>query len=171
MQQIFIASKSKIKLKAIKKAYNNNKNIKYINIHIESEVSTQPLNEQTLKGAKNRLNSLIQYVNENKLNNNLNDIYYSIENGIYEEDNNYYDIGCIIMTTKEAINKNDIPKSIYTDKVEVPKEYVNIALKENKTIGQIYNLYNCNLNPTDWHKSVCGKTRVQLLTEAIQKII
>ena len=167
MQKIFIASKSNVKLRAIKKAYNNN-NIEYINIHIESKVSEQPLDNQTLEGAKNRLSGLVEYVKEHKLSNDLNNIYYSIENGIYKENNEYYDIGCILMLTQETIN---IPKTIYTEKVKVPKEYVEMALKENKTIGQIYNKFNSKLNPTDWHKSVCGKSRVELLTEAIKKIL
>lgn len=56
-------------------------NAEIIGIAVESNVSEQPISEETLTGAKNRVNNLIKYATENNI---KADYFMAIESGLCE---------------------------------------------------------------------------------------
>ncbi len=64
-----------------------------------SDVGEQPLNEETIEGARNRVNNSIQYAKENHLE---FDYYMGIESGIMEIGDSYFIVNVAIIKDKEG---------------------------------------------------------------------
>ncbi len=80
MVNIVIATKNQCKIEGAKKAFENYFNdFTITGIPVESNVSEQPVNEETYMGAKNRIENLKKYC---KGNNIKADLYISIESGL-----------------------------------------------------------------------------------------
>lgn len=81
---IILASENKSKLIAVKKFYPQNT---VVGVWANPEVSSRPVNEETILGAYNRVNNI----------NLINDLVIGIEGGYFNYKNNYYlaDICCI----------------------------------------------------------------------------
>lgn len=109
--KIALGSKSDKKYNALKSALEI-MNIDYeIDCYkVDSNVSDNPINEETLKGVYNRNNNLLKISNDY-------DMYVSIEAGFTKEDNNYYvDTYCVIKyNNKDYIGKS--PRLRISDKV------------------------------------------------------
>jgi non-canonical (house-cleaning) NTP pyrophosphatase len=148
---IYLASTSKVKINAIIEAMNfmeMNYEIKAYDIN--SNINNQPYNEETLTGAINRYNGIIDINRNTDYNKN---IYISTENGIFGNDKDgYYDMAYIIINNK-----------VYeTEKVEISKDIFEKVKESNfkKTAGSFIN----PLNHNDWFPN---KSRVQILKESI----
>ncbi len=64
--KILVGSKNPVKLNAVKEAFSLYfENIEIVSISVPSNVSDQPINEETYEGAKNRATEL-QKINSNK---------------------------------------------------------------------------------------------------------
>ncbi len=143
---------------------------------ISSGVPAQPYQEETVKGVLNRIKQCTKYIRS--LKKQENQIFVSIENGIYKEPQNlkekeefYIDIPVIAYTefyTREikVIEVDYVYKG--RTSVRIPKEYekyVKEALKDNSsTFGSIIQK---KLGTKDWHKSISGRSRKNILLEAM----
>ena len=77
MLKVLIGSTNSGKIEGAKKAFSHYFNeIEIIGISVDSEVNEQPLNEEILDGAKNRVRNLKTYAKENNID---ADFYIAIE--------------------------------------------------------------------------------------------
>ncbi len=162
--KIAVTSENKLKINAVEKAYLSiGIKPQIIGYTANSEVGEQPVNEQTLLGARNRIKSIKPKVE------NIDRII-SIENGIFEENNKWLDKAVVILYNV----KNDKEYIEYSDTVVFPNEYVKKARKIgfNKiTVGKIMAEEGYVLNPKDPHKSISGISRQTYLENALIKIV
>jgi len=145
-----VASQSKIKLSAIKKAFSllyNNDNVIISGFKSESQVSNQPFDEETLTGARNRYDQILA---SRKSSSFECDYLISIENGIFGDPiTGYYDMAYVI------INGIVFKSSKYPISIDVVNRV--IELDKKTTAGQIIN----PINADNWFP------RIQILSECI----
>ena len=82
---------------AFEKYFNN---IDIEGIPVNSNVGNQPINEEILQGAKNRVRNLKEYAKENKIE---ADFYISSEAGITNLLGEWIDINCVVIENKEGL--------------------------------------------------------------------
>lgn len=134
---------------------------------VSSGIPEQPLGkEQTEKGARNRLNSILEELKKsdefNLGNANERVLIFSFENGVIEEDGIYYDAPCVcildVKTKSEAC--------AWGEKIAVPNEFMEIVKKEEQKIT-IGNLFNKEMGwPSgSWHKFLNAKERWHLMAD------
>lgn len=68
-------------------------------VKVESEVGDQPVNDQILKGAKNRIKNLKQYAKENDVE---ADLYLSIESGITNQLGQWINLSMAVIENKNG---------------------------------------------------------------------
>jgi hypothetical protein len=164
MDIIYIASKNKDKVNAVKTIFPDST----INdISIASDVKEQPIDNETLKGCRNRINNLEKYVIHNKLKYN---ILISIENGIDTKKNQDF---CVIMI-KDNQNFNEYNIGSFTDlpSYQDNKTYfVQESLKNNCNItcgSIIEKMFNYEQN--SWHTHY-GKSRYELIRDQLSELV
>ena len=82
--KILIGTKNPGKIEGAKKAFETYfKDVEVYGIQVDSEVNAQPVNEEIVKGAKNRVKNLKKYAKENKIE---ADFFVASEGGI----NNFF---------------------------------------------------------------------------------
>ncbi len=126
--KVLIATKNPGKIEGAKKAFEHFfDNVEIIGVPVNSDVPDQPVNEDILLGAKNRVANLITYANSNNIS---ADYYISIESGI----NNYFSNW--VITNVAVIENNNNYQSIGTSpSFPVPEKYVkNIIDKDLGTV-------------------------------------
>ena len=143
--------------------------IKITPIDVPSQVSSKPINEETLIGAQNRNKNLYKYCQEN---NTDFDLLISIEGG-YEQVNNMY----FIVTYASIIdNKNND----FLKKPGISLENINLEinisdLKLNHKIKNyllfILNTYHKELNQTSFQQENMQKYKEKLIFEMEYKYI
>ena len=162
--KIVIASTSEKKVNAVKKAFTNFKDIEIVTIKAPSGVNEQPMNEETLKGAHNRLHYARKDVPDA-------DIYISIENGIFTEGNKYIDKAVVtIMTAKGEL------VTAMSDGVEFPSEFVYLTKQKpgglkDWTVGKVMAEHGYVQDHADPHYDLSGKSRVEYLDQALDRAI
>ena len=78
--KILIGTKNPGKIEGAKLALQNYyKEFEVVGIPVSSDVSDEPVNEETLEGARNRVNNLVKYAKENNI---QADLFFAIESGI-----------------------------------------------------------------------------------------
>lgn len=94
--KISIGTKSELKIWALNKSAGKFfENIEIVSVKTDSGVSTQPFGyAEIILGAKNRANSALEITE--------GDISCGIENGLIEIENQYYDIACVFLKTKQG---------------------------------------------------------------------
>lgn len=98
--KVLLASKSKIKLDALKEAFENYfENVEVFGVETDSNVRDNPINDEVLQGAKNRLQNLI----ENVKNKNLSaDYFASAESGIVNFFGEWQNLTIVIIRNNEG---------------------------------------------------------------------
>ena len=91
-------------------------NVQVIGIPVESEVNDQPVDDEIMLGAKNRVKNLVKYAEEN---NEQVDYYVSIESGI----TNKFGKWCIVQVAI-IIDKNGYESFGTSPAFPVPDKYV-----------------------------------------------
>lgn len=164
MDIIYIASKNKDKVNAVKTIFPDST----INaINISSDVNEQPMDDETLKGCRNRMNNLEKYVIHNKLKYH---ILISIENGIDTKKNQDF---CVIMI-KDNQNFNEYNISSFIDLPSYQDNkiyFVQESLKNNCNItcgSLIEKMFNYEGN--SWHTHY-GKSRYELIRDQLLELI
>ena len=112
-----IATKNQGKIEGAKKALSNYfEDIQIQGIPVPSEVSEQPVNDETYIGAKNRIKNLKKYAKENNID---ADLYLSVESGISNK------LGGWMITNIAVIEDNNDFESCGTSpSFPVPDKYV-----------------------------------------------
>lgn len=151
--KILIATKNQGKIEGAKKALSHYyDNFEIIGIPTDSNVSDQPVNDEILKGAKNRVKNLKTYAKENNIE---ADLFLSIESGIHNL------LGRWMITNIAVIEDNEGFESYGTSaSFPVPDKLVDEIIKTD--LGHVMsNLFN---KDDDLHNHGGG---IQLLTKSV----
>ena len=127
--KILVGSKNPVKINAVKDAFSNYFNdFEVIELDVDSDVSAQPLNEETFEGAKNRAKTL------KKLNDDQNigaEYFVGIEGGIMNYYSKWFAFGSMCILNKEG--KIGFGTSPF---FELPKQ-TNNKILEGQELGKI----------------------------------
>lgn len=128
--QIIIATENAGKIESAKRAFARYfENVYVEGIKISSDVNDQPVNEETKKGATNRLNNLKDYCKENNI---TADYYVSIETGIVDLYGTWFNMNIAAISDNTEKISYGISSSF-----PIPHKYIN-KIKE-KSIGALFN--------------------------------
>lgn len=175
---VYVASENEVKLSATYEAINQtlktfgNENFKInvFGINVQSEVSEQPVNEETYSGCFNRFNNLCKYVEYHNLD---CDIFVSIESGMYyegdlTENTITRDHSQVIVMTRSDVStvKSEKLSKKFT---EFPAKFLLESVLANKeiTVGKIIEkAYGYKAG--SWQKHYGDKiSRHQIISETI----
>lgn len=159
-----VTSTNPLKLAAVKRAYQTIGLLPTLTGYVtHSRVGEQPIGDLTLKGARNRLNSILEIPSSL-------DAIISIENGIYLEHDTWIDRAVLLHvdthTRKEHIG--------YSQGVQFPTACVIKAQTmgfAHITVGRIMYLESLIKNPQDPHFELSGKSREEYLYEALVALL
>ncbi len=162
--KIAVTSENKLKVDAVKEEFSLiYPEIEVIGYKTDSKVGEQPVNEEALLGARNRVADLDSRVKGL-------DLIISIESGIFFEGKTWVDKAVILayypLTKKEVI--------IFSETVVFPTKYVDRAreLGFNKTtVGEVMKDQGYVLDAKDPHFSLTGTSRKDYIKSGLQKLI
>ena len=98
--RILVGSKNPVKIKAVEVTFSLYfDNIEVLGFQVHSSVPTQPINNQTFEGAKNRALELVKINNEKKMGAHF---FVGIEGGIQEIFNKWFAFGVMCLIDKEG---------------------------------------------------------------------
>ncbi|MDX1700075.1 MAG: inosine/xanthosine triphosphatase [Melioribacteraceae bacterium] len=127
--KILVGSKNPVKLKAVEETFAMYFNsVEVLGIKVESNVSDQPINDETFKGAENRARSLATLNEEQKLN---ADFFVGIEGGISSIYDNWFAFGAMCVMDKDG--KKTFGTSAH---FELPEIVTNELLK-GRELGHV----------------------------------
>lgn len=134
--KIILGSKNQSKKRSIQLALEslNIKDYEIECISAASDISSKPLNNDTLKGARNRNQNLLQYLDKNNI---PFDLLISIEGGYEEVDGKYFIVSYASIVDKSFYEY--IGKSIGLEITKTMFEWVQNANSLNKVIETIIN--------------------------------
>lgn len=158
--KIVLASTSAVKVAACTKAFGAVSDTEIITVKAASGINEQPMNEETLLGAFNRLNNAKNAVPDA-------DYYVSIENGIFEENGHFID-RAVVTVMDRAGNV----KTTASDGVEFPAASVEETRRrgfDKWTVGKVMEEQGLVKQHDDPHLTLSGKSRVAYIDEAALK--
>ena len=162
--KIGVTSKNKIKLNSVKDVYLPLANsFEIIGYEAKSGVGEQPVNEQTLLGARNRIEDV-----KNKASGL--DRIISIENGIFWEDEKWLDKAVVILYEVNQ-NKENVA---YSDSIFFPEKYVKRAQEkgfDKITVAKVMFDAGYVSDSKDPHLYISGIPRRVYLQNTIQKLV
>jgi inosine/xanthosine triphosphatase len=123
MKKVIVASENPVKLNVTKKAFSAlfpNEEFEFVAIKSDSGVSDQPINDDTLKGALNRLRFIKTKYPEA-------DYWISQEGGLYTEDNRYFNRAWIAVSDQTGYIAKASTASFYLPTKIT--EYINQGLE------------------------------------------
>jgi inosine/xanthosine triphosphatase len=98
--KILVGSKNPVKIDSVKEAFTNYyDNVEAVGIDVDSEVSVQPINDETFVGAQNRAIKLKEL---NYTQNLSADYFVGIEGGITKQFEKWFAFGCMCVVDKEG---------------------------------------------------------------------
>lgn len=128
--KILIATENAGKIESAKRAFEKYfENVEVTGIKICSDVSEQPVNEETKKGATNRLLNLKKHCEEKK---RKADYYVSIETGIVDLYGTWFNMNIAAISD----NTNKISYGV-SSSFPIPEKY--IPMIKEKSIGYLFN--------------------------------
>ena len=99
--KILIGTKNPGKIEGARQAFERYfENVEIEGITVNSYVGDQPVNEEILQGARNRINSLKEYARDNKIE---ADFYVASEAGITNLLGEWIDINCVVIEDNEGL--------------------------------------------------------------------
>ena len=116
--KILIGTKNPGKIQGAKEAFEKYfENVEIEGIDVSSEVSAQPVNEEILEGARNRVKNLKEYAKKNQME---ADFYIASEGGITNSLGEWIDINCVVVEDKQNF------ESIGTSQgFPIPNKYID----------------------------------------------
>ena len=100
--KILIATQNKGKVEGAKRAFEKFfGDVEVVGISAPSDVPEQPVNEETWNGAKNRVNNLKKYANENNIE---ADFFVSIESGMMNSLGSWMIVNIAVVEDKNGLN-------------------------------------------------------------------
>jgi non-canonical (house-cleaning) NTP pyrophosphatase len=162
--KIGVTSQNKLKMGAVEKAYATlGIPIEVVGYKADSGVGEQPVDDQTLDGARNRITDVNSQADDL-------DRIVSIENGIFREGEQWLDKAVVLIydpqTDQEHIG--------YSDAVVFPNEFVERARQigfDTMTVGQVMDEAGYVANQKDPHLSISGISRQVYLESTVQKLV
>src|SRR3989338_3133033 len=162
--RVGVTSENRLKIDAVKKAYASvGVEAKVLGYATDSNVGEQPINDQALTGARNRILDLHSRITEL-------DRIVSIESGIFRENGQWLDKAAVAILNPH----NDQELVEFSDTVVFPDEYVERACQigfSTITVGKIMEEAGYVTNNKDPHLSISGISRQVYLEKAVQKLI
>lgn len=162
--KIAVTSENKLKVDAVKEGFSSiYSSIEVTGYKTNSNVGEQPVNEETLAGARNRVLDLASRVTGL-------DLIVSIESGIFFEGGNWMDKAVILAyfpSTKREIVE-------FSDSVVFPTEYVHKARAigfDKITVGKVMKDSGYILDDKDPHFSLTGISRKNYLSNGIKRLV
>lgn len=132
--KILMGTKNPGKIEGAKQAFEKYfENVEVEGISVSSEVGDQPVNEEILLGAKNRVKNLKKYAKENNIE---EDFFVASEAGITNSIGNWIDINAVVVESKDGL------QSIGTSQgFPIPEKYVDEirATELGKVMDKIFN--------------------------------
>ena len=99
--KVLIATKNPGKIEGAKQAFERFfENVEIEGIPVNSNVGDQPINEEILQGAKNRVRNLKIYAENNNI---KADFFVSSEAGITDLLGDWIDINCVVVESKDGL--------------------------------------------------------------------
>ena len=99
--KVLMATKNPGKIEGAKQAFERFfDNVEIEGISVNSDVGDQPINEEILQGAKNRVRNLKIYAENNNI---KADFFVSSEAGITDLLGDWIDINCVVVESKEGL--------------------------------------------------------------------
>lgn len=121
--KVLIGTKNPGKIEGAKRAFENYfDDVEVIGIKVNSNVSEQPVGKETLLGAKNRVNNLVNYARENNI---YADYFVAVESGI-NDDLGFWAITNIALV-QNSLGETGIGAS---ESFPVPNKYVKTIIKD-----------------------------------------
>ncbi len=161
---IGLTSENNLKLNAVITAYSFiNEPFKVVGYSADSGVGEQPVNEQTLLGARNRIADVKSRVEGL-------DRIISIENGIFQENGEWLDKAVVVIYDLNH-NKEFID---YSDSVIFPGVYVEKARQigfDEITVGKVMADDGFVANAKDPHLSISGISRQVYLEKTVKDLV
>jgi inosine/xanthosine triphosphatase len=160
--KIVLASTSAVKIEACKKAFSDFSDVNIVTAKVSSHVREQPLNEETLTGAFNRISAARRAVPDA-------DLYISIESGLFEEKGTYVDRAIVIIAEKEGQKY-----TVRGEGVEFPGPSVEEARKrgfDQWTVGRVMQEQGIVRQHDDPHLDLSGKSRAEYINEAMRRAV
>ncbi len=160
--KIVIASLSEIKIAACKEAFGEAGNV-FVAVKTESLVPEQPLGDETILGAHNRIIHAMRLAS-------AADIYLAIENGLFYDHGKYFDRAVVA----KGFNKPGLPVTYeFSKAVEVPTIAVDEAQRigfENTTVGKVLKDSGFTQQHDDPHLTLTGISRKDYIIEALHRL-
>lgn len=132
--KVLIGTKNPGKIEGAKKAFLNYfEDVEVIGIPVSSDVSDEPVNDEIYKGAKNRVDNLMKYANDNNIE---ADYFLGIESGITNL------LGKWAIINVSVIKNKDGYESFGTSQgFPVPEKYVKEIIETDlgKVMDKIFN--------------------------------
>lgn len=160
--KIVLASTSAVKVNACKKAFAGIADAEIVTIKASSGIADQPVGDETLQGALNRIAFARASVPDA-------DLYVSIENGIFEERGGYVDRAVVVIA-----KENETPSVTKSDGVTFPRESVEEARKrgfDTWTVGKIMEEQGIVTQHDDPHKDLSGRSRIAYIDDAMREAV
>ena len=154
-----LTSTSAVKIEACRSAFSHLGELKIIPVKVQSGVPEQPIGQETLTGAYNRIGAAEHAVPNA-------DLYVSIENGVFPEGGRYVDRAVVVL---KSPSKTEVA---YSDGVEFPTASVDEARKrgfDKWTVGKVMQELGVVSKHDDPHLDLAGKSRSSYLTETVQQ--
>ena len=120
--KILMGTKNPGKIEGARQAFEKYfENVEIMGIAVSSEVGDQPVNEEILEGAKNRVKNLKEYAKINHIN-----VYYYIasEAGITNLLGEWIDFNSAVIENKEGLQSIGMSQGF-----QIPKKYINDILE------------------------------------------
>ena len=132
--KILIGTKNPGKIEGAKQAFEKYfDDVEIEGIPVNSDVGDQPVNEEILKGAKNRVRNLKKYASENQIE---TDFYVSSEAGITNLLGEWLDINCVVVENRQGV------QSVGTSQgFPIPDKYID-EIKETE-LGKVMDKIFC----------------------------
>lgn len=131
--KILMGTKNPGKIEGAKQAFEKYfENIEIEGIAVSSDVGDQPVNEEILQGAKNRVKNLRKYAEENNIE---ADYYISSEAGITNQLGEWIDFNCAVIENNEGFQSVGVSQGF-----QIPNKYVDeiIETELGKIMDKIF---------------------------------
>ena len=132
-------------------------------IKVPSNVSDQPVNEETLQGAKNRVNNLIEYAKENNVE---ADYFLGVESGICNVYNTWMIVNFAVIKDNSGYESVGIGPAF-----PVPSSYVReiISTSLGQVLDKVYEDYKDTL--THWYYGHFHQSNMETINGVMFKLL
>ncbi|MBQ8299731.1 MAG: inosine/xanthosine triphosphatase [Clostridia bacterium] len=133
--KVLMGTKNPGKLEGAKQAFEKYfDNVEIEGVAVSSEVSDQPLNEEIIKGAKNRVKNLKEYAIQNNI---KADFYVSSEAGITNYLEEWIDINVVVVESADGVQSTGTSQGF-----PIPEKYMDEikATELGKVMDKIFGM-------------------------------